>query len=318
MKVLVTGASGFVGQSLIPILKKRGIKVVGVTRQVISSKKDLLSIPDFTAERVWSEHLQGCDAIIHLAARAHKLDENPADSFDEYIHANVNSTLNLANEAINAGVKRFVYVSSIGVLGDETVNEAFTERSPIRLNSNYSHSKWLAEQGLIELFKKSTLELVIIRPPLVYGPKNPGNMLKLLNLVSSGMPLPFNSIKNARSFIYIGNLIDALILCATHPRASGQTYLVSDGEDVSTPILIKNIAMSINKPCLLFVFPLSVMRFFAALFNKSNTLNKLIQSLVVDSSKIRQELNWKPPFTMAEGLKVTADWYRKSLENKRS
>ena len=311
MKILVTGSLGFVGQSLILALKERGIEALGVTRQHMNANRDdLISIPDFTAKGVWCEPLLGCDVVIHLAARAHRTDEKPNEALDEYIEANVTSTLCLAKEAIDAGVRRLVYVSSIGVHGDQTINEPFTENSPINPKSSYAHSKWLAEQGLIELSKKSKIELVILRPPLVFGPNNPGNMLKLINLINTGVPLPFNSIKNARSFIYVGNLLDALILCATHPKAAKQTYLVSDGEDISTPQLFKKMAVALGKSNLLLPFPLLGMHFLAKLMKKSNILDKLTQSLVIDSSKIRRELDWKPPFTLEQGLKVTAGWYQ--------
>ena len=318
MKLLVTGANGFIGKSLIHALKERKIHVVGATRQLLSSKTEgLFSVPDFAAKDVWSGFLKDCDVIIHLAARAHKTNEKPDDSLEEYMEANVKGTLNLAEEAIRAGVKRFVYVSSIGVHGENTFSEPLTESSPISPKSNYTKSKWLAEQGLIQLCSNSCIELVILRPPLVFGPENPGNMLKLINLVNICIPLPLKSIKNSRSLIYLGNLIDALILCAIHPRASNQTYLVSDGEDISTTQLLRKIAKLLNKRSILFPFPLFIMRFLTKLIKKSNTLDKLTQSLVIDSSKIRQDLDWKPPFTIDQGLKETADWYLKSLENPR-
>ena len=311
MKILVTGASGFIGQSLIKELKIRNINFVGVVRQLsYPSLDELIEVRDFAIPSIWQKPLINCDVIIHLAARAHVMYENSNDSLDDFIQTNVEATLNLAREAVSAGVKRFIYVSSIGVHGDETNQERLNELSPFNPCSSYGLSKKLAEQGLYELCSKANLELVIVRPPLVYGPNNPGNMLKLINLLNTSIPLPFGNIKNSRSFIYLGNLLDALILCATHPKASKQIYIVSDGEDISTTQLFEKIAFALNKQICLFPIPLSAMRFFANIFKKTNHLNKLTQSLLVDSSKIRKELDWHPPYTMEQGLKITADWFK--------
>lgn len=318
MRVLVTGATGFVGQSVVKALKHANAYVVAVGRDLSTSDADVsVSVPDYCAQGVWQKSLSGCDIAIHLAARVHVMHDVAENPLDAFLAVNLHGTVNLAEAAAKAGIKRFVYVSSIKVNGEFTNKRAFTENYAQNPQDPYAISKWHAEEALRKIEKVTGMEVVILRPPLIYGPSVKANFAALLKLVDKKLPLPLASINNKRSLIYVGNFVDAIITCATHANAAGQTYLVSDGEDVSMPQLIKKIASALNKPNYLFPFPMIIMRLFAKIIGKAASVDRLTQSLVIDSSKIRQELDWKPPFTMEQGLKVTADWYRKSLENER-
>ena len=317
MKILVTGTSGFVGQSHIEFLKQQDVGVVSVGRGVAMPNTDLsISIPDYAAKDVWKKPLSGCDVVIHLAARVHVMHDVAENPLDAFLEVNLNGTMNLAYAAANANVKRFVYVSSVKVNGEYTTNQSFTEQDIPNPQDPYAISKWQAEQVLRKIEKETGMEVVILRPPLIYGAGVKANFASLLKLVDKGLPLPLLSINNKRSLIYLGNFVDAIISCAQHPNAAGQTYLVSDGEDVSMAQLVKKIALSLSRPSYLFPFPISLMRIFFKLIGKTASLDRLTQSLVIDSSKICKELDWQPPFSMTQGLKATADWHRKLLNSK--
>jgi len=318
MQILVTGASGFIGQSLILILKNQNIQVLQVTRQHTDSIMNSLIVPDFAAKEAWQEALSGCNVVIHLAARVHVMQDKAINPLDAFLAVNLHGTVNLAKAAAKAGVKRFIFVSSIKVNGEFTEERPFTENDLPNPQDPYAVSKYEAEKGLRQIEKETGMQVVILRPPLIYGAGVKANFAALLKLVDKKLPLPLANINNKRSLIYAGNFVDAIITCVTHPNAAGQTYLVSDGEDVSMPQLIKKIAVALNKPNYLFSFPIFFMRFFAKFAGKSASADRLTESLVIDSSKIRQELGWKPPFTMAEGLKITADWYRQSQKKERT
>lgn len=312
MTILVTGASGFIGQSLIPILKNQNIQVLQVTRQQTDSNMTSFVIPDFAAKDAWQDALSGCDVVIHLAARVHVMQDNAINPLEAFLAVNLHGTVNLAKAAAKAGVKRFIFVSSIKVNGEFTGQQPFTESDLPNPQDPYAVSKYEAEKALRQIEKQTGMQVVILRPPLIYGVGVKANFAALIKLVDKKLPLPLANINNKRSFIYVNNFVDAIITCATHPNAAGQTYLVSDGEDVSMLQLIKKIAVALNKPSYLFAFPLSIMRFFAKFVGKSTSVDRLTESLVIDSSKIRRDLGWKPPFTMTEGLKATTDSYRQS------
>ena len=319
MRVLVTGASGFVGQLTLENLKHTNAYVVASGRNLIVSNADLtFSVADYSENDAWEKPLSGCDVVIHLAARVHVMQDNAINPLEAFLAVNLHGTVNLAKAAAKASVKRFIFVSSIKVNGELTGQQPFTENDLPNPQDPYGVSKYEAEKALRQIEKETGMEVVILRPPLIYGAGVKANFAALLKLVDKKIPLPLANIDNKRSFIYVGNFVDAIITCATHPNAAGQTYLVSDGEDVSMPHLIKKIAIAFNKPSYLFSFPLSIMRFFAKFVGKSASIDRLTESLVIDSSKIRQELGWKPPFTMAVGLKVTADWYRQLQDKERA
>jgi nucleoside-diphosphate-sugar epimerase len=254
----------------------------------------------------WGGGLKGCDVVVHLAARVHVMRDTSDDSLAEFRQVNVACTEHLARSAVAAGVKRFVYVSSIKVNGEETQSgQSYSEQSIPAPQDPYGVSKWEAEQVLHQVAKETGLEVVIVRPPLVYGPDVKGNFAQMISVVAKGLPLPFASVNNKRSLIYVKNLVDALILCATHPAAAGNTYLVSDGEDVSTSDLLRKLSVAMCKKSRLFSCPIILLKLAATAFRKSDQVERLLGSLQVDGSKIRRELGWVPPFSMDDGLKAT-------------
>lgn len=315
MRFLITGASGFIGRGLLAELSQTRYQVLAVARQPLAGF-DTVSVDLIDGQTDWADMLQGVDVIVHLAARVHVMEEHAIDPLAEFSVVNLHGTTNLARQAAKAGVKRFVYVSSIKVNGEQTSKgRPFTESDHLQPQDAYAISKWAAEQALHSISQETGMEVVIVRPPLVYGPNVKANFLKLLELVDRGVPLPLGSVENSRSLIYVGNLVDALITCATHPAAAGNAYLVSDGEDVSTPQLIQAVADALHRPGRVFPMSLALMRGAAALIGKSAAIDRLMQSLVVDSSKIHSELGWQPPYTMAQGLQATAEWYRQSVKS---
>lgn len=318
-KVLVTGASGFVGSSLCNELSKRGISFVAAVRNQTSPSQ--FQLGGLTADTDWSKALSGCDSVVHLAARVHVMKDNATDPLAEFLKVNLLGTVNLARQAAHAGVKRFVYVSSIKVNGERSLSpnpspaigrgelDGFTESDEPNPQDPYAVSKWQAEQALQIISQETGLEVVIARPPLVYGPGVKGNFIRLLAAIEKGIPLPLAGARNARSLIYVGNLVDALIACATHPAAAGQTYLVSDGNGVSTAELVKQIAHALGRPDRSFYLPPALLRSAAVLLGRTDQVDRLFDSLCVDDNKIRRELSWLPPYTMEQGLRETADWF---------
>jgi len=317
--VLITGANGFVGQVLLKRMASDGWQVRGTVR----SSKQLASLPigvqavqieSIAADTDWTNALAGVDAVVHLAARVHVMNDTASDPLSAFRQVNVEGTERLALMAATTGIKRFVYISSIKVNG-EGREEPFTEHDITAPEDPYGISKWEAEQVLHKVAKDTGLEVVILRPPLVYGPGVKANFFSLLKLLDRAIPLPLSSINNLRSLIYVGNLVDAISICITHPMSVGQTYLVSDGEDVSTPELIRRVAAALGRPARLFPFPPFLMRFAGRFFGKTDAVERLVSSLTIDSSKIRRELGWKPPYTMEQGLRETAVCYRKSMHD---
>ncbi|MBX9675343.1 MAG: SDR family oxidoreductase [Methylotenera sp.] len=312
LNIAITGASGFVGRQLCSELVLRGCKVTAFTRDLRNQLDniDYHMIENIGVDTNWGSALDKVDVLVHLAARVHVMQDLATNPLQLFLDVNLHATVRLAKAASAAGVKRFVYASSIKVNGEFTQNEPFSEQDAANPQDAYAVSKWEAEKALREIEKETGMQVVVLRPPLIYGPNVKANFASLLKLVDKGMPLPLASINNKRSLIYLGNFIDAIINCAQHPKAAGNTYLVSDGEDISMPQLIRKIAYALNRPSRLFSFPLLIMYLTAKLVGKLSALQRITQSLAIDSSKIRQELNWQPPFTIEQGLKETADWYR--------
>ncbi len=308
-KLLITGANGFVGSALCEEALARGFSVRGAVRDgcILPIGIENISVGDVDSKTDWSDALFQCDVVIHLAARVHVMCETSDNPFAEFFRVNVAGTENLARSAVAAGVKRFVYVSSIKVNGEETLSgQAYTEQGEAAPQDPYGVSKLEAELALHRVVKETGLEVVIVRPPLIYGAGVKGNFAQMISVVSRGVPLPFASINNKRSLIYVKNLVDALILCATHPVAAGETYLVSDGEDVSTPELLRKLGKVMGQPVRLFSCPQALLKLAGNLIGRSDQLDRLFGSLQVDSGKIRRELGWQSPFTLQEGLKATA------------
>lgn len=266
-------------------------------------------VTDLEDDSNLASKLAGIDTVVHLAALAHVSKDVEVNSLAHFLSTNCDGTLRLARVAAAAGIRRFVFVSSIGVNGNATVDKAFREEDLALAHDPYAVSKLEAEKGLRKIQAESLLEVVIVRPPLVYGPGNPGNFLRLLRLVYSGLPLPLGTASNRRSMIYVGNLVDALIVCAKHPSAAGRLYLVSDGEDLSLRDLVYRLAISLGRKPRLWNVPPSLLRGVAAMAGHAKDADRLLLPLVVDSSRIRRELGWKPPFTLTEGMQKTAEWF---------
>jgi nucleoside-diphosphate-sugar epimerase len=302
MRIAVTGAAGFVGRHLCRRLERDGHSVVPVTR----ASADLSEVTSPSLERLFL----GSELVMHLAGRAHVLRESSEHSLGEFLRANVEGSTRVAAAASRVGVRRLVFLSSILVHGSDSGPRAFRETDTAAPRGPYAISKWRAEQILTELCRNCQLELTILRPPLVYGPGVKGNFRRLVKLSQSGLPLPLASIRNLRSLIFVDNLTDAVLACATHRRATDQTFLVSDGQDVSTPELIRRLSTAMGRSARLVSLPLSLLRFTARALGQADVMGRLTGSLQADSSHIRETIGWVPPHSMEDGIKSTADWYR--------
>jgi UDP-glucose 4-epimerase len=252
----------------------------------------------------WRSALGNCDAVVHLAARVHVMHDTAADPLTLYQATNTDATLNLARQAARAGVKRFVFVSSIKVNG-EGCDEPYRETDAPAPEDAYAISKWEAEQGLWRIAQETRLEVVVLRPPLVYGPGVKANFRRLLDTVARGWPLPLGAIDNRRSLLYLGNFVDAIRVCVEHPAAAGQTFLIDDGQPVSTPELVRAVARAMGRPARLLPVPAGMLEFAGALLGKRAAVARLTGSLWVDSSLIRARLGWAPPYSRADGLAAT-------------
>ncbi len=268
----------------------------------------LLEIGNIDNNTDWKMALKGIDAVVHAAARVHVLKDTVADPLEAYRSVNVNGTMNLAHQAAAAGVRRFIFLSSIKVNGEENSVEYRETDKPAPLDS-YGISKMEAENKLRKTAPEMGMEVVILRPPLIYGPGVRANFLKLLEVVDRGFPLPLASINNRRSMIYVENLVDAIVLCLRHPKAADQTFLLSDGENLSTPDLIHRIATALGKKKRLIPLTPIILDILARVVGKGQMANRLTGSLTVDDSKIRRELGWIPPFTIGHGIAKTVSWY---------
>lgn len=303
MRVLVTGASGFVGGALCAHLAANGHTVRSAVR-IPCGLSDEAVVGDINGDTRWGGALASCQAVIHLAARVHVMQEKVSDPFVLYREINVEGTLNLACQAAQAGVKRFVFISTIKVNG-EGRDAAYRETDVPAPEDAYAISKWEAEQGLQRIARETGLEIVILRPPLVYGPGVKANFLRLMKTIRRGWPLPLGAIHNRRSLLYLGNFVDAIRLCVEHPAAAGQTFLLDDGQAVSTPELIRAVACAMGRPARLLAVPVGVLAFMGALLGKRAAVARLTGSLHVDSSAIRSRLGWAPPYSMEAGLAAT-------------
>jgi len=302
MKVLITGASGFVGRCLMGQLSRQGrFTATGVVRRNAGhTSGEHLAVGDINEHTDWSAALHGKQVVIHAAARAHIMADTAADPLTEFRKVNVVGTLNLARQAAEAGVKRFVFISSIGVNGNINTRPFTAEDTP-NPTDPYAQSKWEAEQGLQQLACETGMELVIVRPPLVYGPGAPGNFGSLVRWVEKGLPLPLGAIHNQRSLVCLDNLVDLIITCIDHPAAANQVFLAGDGEDISTTDLLHGVANAMGKPSRLIPVPAGVLQFGATLLGKNAVARRLLGSLQVDISNTREVLGWTPPLSVDEG-----------------
>ena len=306
-RILVTGASGFVGGAVVQRLLANGDLVAGAMRQSSEAKWAVQS-PELDAVSDWRLLLADKDIVVHAAARAHVLKESAPDPLAEFRRVNVDGTLNLARQAAAAGVGRFVLVSSIGVNGVRS-QRPFRETDEPQPSEPYAVSKLEAELALAELATQTRMEIVIIRPPLVYGPGAPGNFRRLLKLADSGLPLPLGAIHNRRSFVALDNLVDLIVTCTDHPAAANQTFLVADGEDLSTSELLERLSAALGKRALLLPIPEWLLAAGAALAGKPEIARRLCGNLQVEIHKARALLGWSPPVSVDEGLRATAADY---------
>lgn len=317
IRVLVTGANGFVGRKLCSILKRAGYFVRGAVRKAIGvgivECDEIVEIGDIGAGPDWSTALKAVDVVVHLAARAHILKEKESDPLKEYRRVNVRGTECLAKACLGEGVKRIVFLSSIGVNGELTSGKAFTEDDAPSPRTLYALSKLEAEQALAKIASARGFEYTIIRSPLVYGPNVPGNFLRLMNAVNAGIPLPLAKVNNARSFINLENLVDIIMLCIIHPNAANQLFLVSDCEDISTSELIECISAGMGKKPRTFSVPNKWVRGFLKLVGKPDIADKLYGSLQIDSAKASDRLGWKPPVSMQDGLRSAGNLFPKTV-----
>ncbi len=309
-RILVTGASGFVGQALVAhLVGLDSNEVVAMMRASPANRlagARYVAAGDMTAGRLGAATLEGVEVIVHAAARVHVLNDDKAKSAIEFDRVNVTATLELAHQAVAAGVRRFVFLSSIGVNGVQTdIGKPFTEADPPNPHNPYADSKLKAEQGLLLLSEQSGLELVIIRPPLVYGPGVRANFAALMRAVQRGWPLPLACVHNLRSMVAMDNLLSFIATCVDHPQAANTTFLVSDGQDISSPNLVRGLAQALGVAARLVPVPVSALQFVGRALGRGDVIQRVCGNLRVDISKARRVLAWQPPVSMEEGLRRT-------------
>ncbi len=316
MNLLLTGSTGFIGKHLVADLKKRELtfQLAIRSKHAKSTSNKCFAVEEINQHTLWTEALNGVTDVIHLAARVHITHETSIDAYAAFRAVNTEGTLNLARQAATAGVRRFIFLSSIKVNG-EGKQGAYSEVDKPFPEDAYGVSKWEAEQGLWEISAETGMQIVILRIPLVYGPCVGANFLQLLKAVNKAWPLPLGGIHNQRSFLYVGNLVDAITVALQHPNAANKLYLLSDGQDVSTTQLIDFMAATLHKPSRLLSVPQGILRMVAGLMGKSSAVDRLFGSLILDSSKFRKELSWVPPFSMQQGLAETAQWFLNAQAN---
>ena len=312
--VLLTGATGFVGQWLMKSHASMPWRCA-VRALPESSSPEFFSVGNIDSHTDWTSVLNDIRVVVHMAARAHIMHDNCADPLAEYRQVNTEGTLNLARQAAAAGVKRFIFVSSIKVNGETTSGlQPFTESLTCEVQDPYGISKKEAEDGLRIIAAETGMEVVIIRPPLVYGAGVKANFLNLMKLADTSIPLPFGAINNKRSMVYVGNLVDFIIKCIDHPSAANQTFLVCDGEDLSLRSLVMMMRTSLGRPARLVPVPAVLFRIAGRIAGKPEVVDRLVGDLQTDSSKARKLLNWVPPFTVQQGINAAIASYLKCKE----
>ena len=317
-KILITGATGFVGRAVCKRLREDSAhELAGTTRKSNSEAGPagvpLYCVPEIGPNTDWTQAVSNADIVIHLAARVHIIKEKSLDPFAAFHRVNSEGTKALATQAAAKGVKRFIFISTVKVAGETSSSNGFTEIDRGRPEDSYGISKWEAEKELNHIAKTTAMEVVILRPPLIYGPGVKGNFKALFLAVQAGVVLPLGAIKNKRSLLFVGNLADAIATVTTHPKAGNQTFFVSDTEKTSTPELIQKISAALGKKPRMLNIPPSLLKVIGLLIGKSDAAQRLIRSLTVDINHIKTHLGWRPPFSMKDGLKETADWFTKDV-----
>jgi nucleoside-diphosphate-sugar epimerase len=312
VKVLVTGATGFVGKPLIMELLREKFSVLAVTRSsnIPFGNINFVNIGEINAQTNWRNLLNNIDVVIHLAARVHVMKESSMEPLTEFRKINVEGTAKLATQAAISGVKRFIYISSIKVNGEYTdLGKPFDEDDEPNPIDSYAVSKLEAEKSLLQISKRTDMEVVIIRPPLIYGKEVKANFANMLSVLQRRIPLPFGNIKNQRSLIYVGNLVNFIIKCIQHPNAANQIFLVSDGNDLSTTDLLLKCADALGIKARLFYIPKWLLETILTVLGKKDVGQRLCSNLQVNISKASKLLNWTPTISVNEGLKTTVtDW----------
>ncbi len=318
--ILVTGSSGFIGSALVRRLMliptyavraaSRQQSYMGLTNGVF--------VEDLEHDAKWSEALSGIDVVVHTAARVHVNEENSNNPLKEYRLINVEGTLNCAIQSVKAGVRRFIFISTIKVNGKSTPQSGSFKAWDIPAPTDpYGISKHEAEQALLKLARETSMEMVIIRPPLVYGPGVKANFYKMMQFLAKGFPLPLGAINNKRSLVALKNIVDLIVTCIDHPAAANQIFLAGDGEDLSTTELLQRLGVALGKPARLLPVPQKMLEFCLKLLGKDDVAQRLCGSLQADISKARDMLGWNPPVSVDEGLKRTAEWYLRQNKLKR-
>jgi len=313
MKILVTGASGFIGRAIVPHLIQAGYEVVASSRNTNFRHSNTTTYPiqDLGPDTDWREALIDVDTVIHLAARVHIISDKAQDHLADNRRINTEGTRKLAKDAAASGVKHFIFMSTIKVNGESSGPNPFCSHDLPAPKDPYATAKLEAEDALLQTISSSKMRATIIRSPLVYGPGVKGNFISLLKICMQGWPLPFGSVNNRRSMIYLGNLVDLVHQIVQNLPVSSKIYLCRDPQDISTPELIRKTSNALGVKPLIIPFPLRILHFSAALIGKSAIICRLTESLYVDDSPTRMDLDWTPPFSMLKGLKETAIWFKK-------
>ena len=315
--VLVTGADGFVGRAVCEALSSRGRPFRMLVRSEPASPPPggaVFRTRDLLDEEVLRAALEGCGSVIHLAARVHMMNDRAADPLAEFRRVNVLGARLLAAVSAAMGVRRFVFASSVKVNGESTTGRPFRETDDPAPEDPYGKSKWEAERALAEVASETALEVVVLRPPLMYGAGVKANFLRLMRLVDRGVPIPLGAARNQRNLVFVRNFADAVVLAADHAGAAGETFMISDAPPVSTAELVRHIARALGRRARLVPVPTRLLRVAGVVVGKRPAVDRLLESLRVDSGRVREVLGWTPPFSMEEGLRETVDWYRASQE----
>jgi nucleoside-diphosphate-sugar epimerase len=301
-RILVTGASGFVGIGLLPELMKKGYLVRAAVRRNLGVCEEI-HVGDIGRDTIWDEALDEVDIVIHLAGRAHVLNESLKDPLPLYREVNTEGTRRLADAAAAARVRRFIFVSSIKVNGESTADQPYTADDDPAPEDAYGISKWEAEKALWEVAGQSGMEVCVIRPPLIYGPGVKGNLRRLIRLVKSGLPIPLGAVQNLRSLVSVYNLHDLIIRCVEHPAASGRTFLISDGEDLSISDLLRKLSREMDCSLRLLPVPPTLLKLALTLLGRKRDFERLCGSLQVDITAAKTILDWQPPVHVDDGVR---------------